>query len=1028
MRTLRTAFLYSSLVSLLLMAVHGLALDPSKRITQYQHKSWRLQDGLLPNTPDWVLQTADGYLLMGLGSMGIFQFDGVRFVPWSFPSAPSNGIVRSIPSKTGGFWSSDAHGITRVKGKSAVAHFDLPGQPGQMSEDVDGSLWVAQSYFSGNSGPLCRISDLSVHCFGEIEGMPLQLGRAILADGKGGVWIGSDTALAHWKSGHSEIYEYKELNSSAGQIGVASLAQDSDGSLWVGIDKSGPGLGLEKFDGRSSKPFITPNFDGSKIGTHRLGMDRDQNLWVGTWGKGLYRIHGETVDHFGEADGLSSDNVVELYEDREGILWVVTSDGLDSFRDINVTTFSHSEGLLLDNVDSVMASRDGTVWLAQSGSLDYIRNGEVFSIRAGAGLPGDQVTSLLEDHTGQIWIGVDDGLFLFKDQHFRRLPEPNHRPLGMVGGITEDIDGNIWAECASKPRKLVRIRDFRVQEEFSSSQVPAGHTIAADPGGGIWVSTIAGDLVRFQNGTVQTVPLKLKGGIPRQIEAEPDGSVLLAAPNDGLLGLRKGNLQRLTKKNGLPCDGVLGFARDDQKNWWLEVPCGYISIADSEMQRWWAHPDTVVQSRLLDTLDGAQTHMIDFNPVAKSPDGRLWFANFLLQSIDPRHLLFNKLPPPVHIEQLIADHKTYEVDSEANAKVGLPPRVRDLEVDYTALSLLAPQKVRFRYKLEGRDKSWQEPETRRQAFYTDLRPGKYRFHVIACNNDGVWNEEGASLDFNIAPAWFQTNWFRVACVATFLFLLWLAYQLRLRQLRHEFSIGLEARVDERTRIARDLHDTLLQSFHGLLLRFQTVYALLPSRPEEAKQRLGSVIDQAAQAITESRDAVQGLRSSTIESNDLAAAIRSFGEELLADEANRDPAVFHVQVEGTPRHLNPILRDEVYRIACEALRNAFRHAKARQIEAEIRYDGGQLRLRVRDDGKGIDPTVLGGDGRQGHYGLHGMRERAEVVGGKLTVWSDLNSGTEVELSIPAAAAYAASPHRSWLSEKFSWKETPTKRES
>jgi signal transduction histidine kinase len=259
-------------------------------------------------------------------------------------------------------------------------------------------------------------------------------------------------------------------------------------------------------------------------------------------------------------------------------------------------------------------------------------------------------------------------------------------------------------------------------------------------------------------------------------------------------------------------------------------------------------------------------------------------------------------------------------------------------------------------------------------------------------------------------------------------LLWLIYQLRLRQLRHEFSIGLEARVNERTRIARDLHDTLLQSFHGLLLRFQTVYALLPSQPEEAKQNLGSVINQASQAITESRDAVQGLRSSTIESNDLAAAIRSFGEELLTDETNHDPAVFQVQVEGTPRNLNPILRDEVYRIACEALRNAFRHANARRIEAEIRYDGGHLGLRVRDDGKGIDPTVLGGDGREGHYGLHGMRERAEVVGGKLTVWSDLNSGTELELSIPAAAAYAASPHRSWLAEKFSGKETSTKRES
>src|SRR5580692_9390809 len=620
MRTMRNAFLYFWLVSLLLMAVNVLALDPSKRITQYQHKMWRVQDGLLPNIPDWVFQTDDGYLLVGGPSIGIFQFDGVRFIPWLFPSAPSRGIIFPLPSKTGGFWFDDPHGITHVKGKSVVAHFDLSGVPASTSEDLDGSLWIAQSYFSGNSGPLCRITDLSVHCFGETEGMPLQLGRAILADGKGGVWIGSDTALVHWKSGQSEIYEYKELKSSAGQIGVGNVVQDSDGSLWVGIDRPGPGLGLEKFDGRSSKPFITRNFDSSKIGVTALRMDRDQNLWVGTWTNGLYRIHGDTVDHFGKTEGLSSDTVTRLYEDREGILWVATSQGLDSFRDINVTTFSHSEGLLLDNVDSVMASRDGTVWLAQSGSLDYIRNGEVFSIRAGAGLPGDQVTSLLEDHTGQIWIGVDDGLFLFKDQHFRRLPEPNHRPLGMVGGITEDIDGNIWAECASKPRKLVRIRDFHVQEEFPESKLPPGHSLASDPNGGIWIATLKGDVGLFRNGALEVkFPLNL-GGDPfnRKIMSRADGSILAASEN-GLVEWRQEKVQRMTTKNGLPCNSVISFMEDNENRWWLHTGCGVLEFPDSELQHWRNNPETIVQTRVFDVLDGARpTGWPSFNTAAYS--------------------------------------------------------------------------------------------------------------------------------------------------------------------------------------------------------------------------------------------------------------------------------------------------------------------------------------------------------------------------------------------------------------------------
>jgi signal transduction histidine kinase len=290
----------------------------------------------------------------------------------------------------------------------------------------------------------------------------------------------------------------------------------------------------------------------------------------------------------------------------------------------------------------------------------------------------------------------------------------------------------------------------------------------------------------------------------------------------------------------------------------------------------------------------------------------------------------------------------------------------------------------------------------------------------------VWNEAGTFLDFSIAPAYYQTSWFRVSCLAAFLALLWGIYRLRIQQLQHQFAIGLEARVSERTRIARDLHDTLLQSFQGLMLHFQTGIDLLPGRPAEARKTLEIAIDRADQAIAEGRDAVQGLRASTVETNDLASAIRTLGEELRAEGTNQNSALFEMEVEGTPRNLHPILRDEVYRITGEALRNAFRHARAQRIEVEILYGERWLRLRVRDDGKGIDPKLLSGDGLAGHYGLHGMRERAKLVGGKLAVWSKLDSGTEVELSIPASTAYAKpARHRSWLSEKLAGQRTDFK---
>jgi len=319
--------------------------------------------------------------------------------------------------------------------------------------------------------------------------------------------------------------------------------------------------------------------------------------------------------------------------------------------------------------------------------------------------------------------------------------------------------------------------------------------------------------------------------------------------------------------------------------------------------------------------------------------------------------------------------------------------------------------VRFRYKLEGRDTTWQEPGTRRQVFYSDLRPRKYRFRVIACNNDGVWNEEGATLDFSIVPAWYQTIWFRVSCAGGFVLLLWALYQLRLQQLERQFGMQVEARVNERTRIARELHDTLLQSFQGLMLRFQTVGEMLPARPLDAKNALEGALDRADQAISEGRDAITDIRASTLASRDLeksiTALMTNLSEELAAD--NGRSATFRVLVEGTPRAVRPTLQDEIHRIARESLRNAFRHAQAAHIETEITY-GESLRLRFRDDGKGIDRSVVEHGGRSGHWGLPGIRERAKQIGAQLTVWSELGAGTEVELSIPGSIAYEASPTR------------------
>ena len=996
------------------------ALDPNIRMTQYSHMSWRIQDGSAPSGMYAMTQTSDGFLWFLSNRGEIYRFDGVQFRPWRLPAdAEAIGRIRNIVAdQAGGLWALGADGVAHLKDGVVTSHFELDGlepNPLNVSEATDGSIWVVRGD-NGITEPICHITERAAKCFGKSDGIPIAPIDAILADGTGGFWLGGQAALVHWHAGVSEMYPIRGLKSDTGTPGILGLARGSDGSIWIGIFGSGPGRGLARLEEGAIRSFVAPGFDGSKVAVFALRLDHDGNLWVGTADHGLFRVCGNAVDHQGRNEGLSGDFIRVLFEDREHIVWAGSNNGVDKFHDPPVTTFSVAEGLGADLAVGLLASKDGTIWIANGGSLDRIHNGSISSIRAGHGLPGQQVSSLLEDRDGNLWVGVEDDLYLLKDGRFRRLPEPHHQPLGLVFGLIEDTDGNIWAECAG-PAQLVRIRDFQVQEVFSRAQIPAGR-IATNPQGGIWIGTRKGELGLFRNGALQKFPVNpdVKSPLANQIIAQADGSVL-AAFDDGLVGLRQGKVQRMTRRNGLPCDGIISFIKDKEKGWWLNTQCGIVEFPDSELQQWWVNPELVIQNRVYDVLDGARpSARPPFNSAATSPDGRVWFVNSGVVQVVGRSRLSQKaLPAETYIESVIVDRK----DFSATANLKVAPHPRDLQIDYTSPTFLIPQRVKFRYRLDGYDRDWHEAGTRRQAFYTDLPPGKYTFRVVASNSDGMWNDTPARLDFSVTPAYYQTNWFRALCAMSFMVLLWAAHQWRLRQLHHQFEMTLDARVGERMRIARELHDTLLQGFHGLLLRFQTVSQLLPERPVEAKEKLDNAIDQAAEAITEGRDAVQGLRDSTTQTNDLALAISTLGEEIAADSTGHRPA-FRVAVEGQSRDLHPLLRDEVYKIAAEALRNAFLHANAKQVEVEIRYDHERFRLRLRDDGKGIDAAILSAQSREGHYGLPGMRERAKLIGGKLTIWSEVDAGTEVELRLPADIAYVSARRGPWFSRKFAQK--------
>jgi signal transduction histidine kinase len=450
----------------------------------------------------------------------------------------------------------------------------------------------------------------------------------------------------------------------------------------------------------------------------------------------------------------------------------------------------------------------------------------------------------------------------------------------------------------------------------------------------------------------------------------------------------------MTVSNGLPCDRIDAVVEDNHATVWLATPCGLLGLAPEEVNEWWRNPEVAVHPRILDSFDGWESGEVSFQPAARSVDGRLWFANqSAVQVIDPDRLPHNTLPPPVQIVGIVADHR--EVSPEAGLR--LPPLTRDLQISYTALSLVAPQKVRFRYRLEGHDPDWQDAATRRQAFYNDLPPGDYRFRVIACNNDGVWNDAGASISFTIAPAWYQAKLFRVACLIFAILALWAAYRLRVRQIQGAAATRFNERLAERTRVARDIHDTLLQTIQGskMVADDALEHAADPGRLRTAIEQLANWL---ARATREGREALNSLRATSAEGPDLMEALKRVAEE----ETGAGSLNVTCTSTGEPRDIHPVVADEVYRIAQEAVRNARLHARASKLLLELEY-GERLILRITDDGIGMDSALLE-QGRPGHFGLQGMRERATHTAGKLTITSAPGAGTVVTLIVPGGIAF------------------------
>jgi signal transduction histidine kinase len=460
----------------------------------------------------------------------------------------------------------------------------------------------------------------------------------------------------------------------------------------------------------------------------------------------------------------------------------------------------------------------------------------------------------------------------------------------------------------------------------------------------------------------------------------------------GLSLFDHGRFRKVVTAGGEPFGRVSGIVETPEGALWLNELHGIVRISPEEVQQVIKNQNHAITYKVFDFLDGlpgAPQMNFRSSTAIQATDGRLWFATDNgLAWIDPAQISKNIIPPPVSIRSLDTEVKKYKPSEPLN----LPQGTASLRIQYTALSLSMPERVRFRYKLEGADENWQDADVRRQASYSKLQPGKYRFRVIACNNDGVWNNEGATLDFSIAPAWYQTNWFLFLCVSAGLFVAWTLYRRRMTHIAKNIGAHFDERLAERTWIAQELHDTLLQTLQGgkLVADDALEHSGDPDRMRQAMEQLAGWLGQA---ISEGRAALYSLRASTIEKNDLAEALHR------ATESCRISGAMGVSfsVTGNTRDIHPIVSDEVYRIGYEAIRNACMHSQASRLTVELRY-AQDLAMRVNDNGIGVDPVVAD-KGKEGHFGLQGMRERATRIGAKLTLVRSATGGTEITLIVP-----------------------------
>ena len=959
----------------------ALALDPHKSLTQYSRTVWSQEHGLPQDTIRAIAQTTDGYLWLGTDE-GLARFDGYEFAVFNKDSGdlPGNSITALAAARDGSLWIGTSNGLTCYRDKRFRTYTTQQGLPDNaitaLVADHAGTLWIVAGVY------LSRYQDGKFTNLAPGPDLPVTAVRAIREDWHRDLWVGGFGGVGKLVAGR--FLPVLDAASLGGNI-VTSMLVDRHDNLWLGgtlglIERS-PGGGIQRYTERDGLPnaFV-----------RALWEDRDGNVWVGT-NAGLARLEGGRLAASSGEGGFPRELVRCIFEDSEGDLWVGANSGLNRLRDDVFTVYGKSEGLPNDEPNTVFQDRGGRVWVGfHEGGLLLFSGERPRLYTTSDGLPDDDVVSIRESRTGDLLIGTRGGLSRLHGQHFDNFAPPD--PLGRrnVFDALEDSRGRLWL---AQPGGLSELRGSQVRKVVQGEPllVDAVVTLCEGRDGALWAGTYGKGLWRIQGEDARlfTVADGLSNNQIRSLYQDPDGTLWIGTFGGGLDALRDGRFQAFTAKDGLLSDNIASLT-DDGESLWLSTTRGICRIAKRQLRAFAAHQRKILEPANYGVEDGLRSAQCSPSyPIGgggnRTSDGRLWFTTARgLAVLDPHGLKQAGPAPVVHLVAMTADGLPVDLGRAAR----LAPGSQRIQVRYTAIHLGAPERVRYSYKLDGLEAEWLGAGGRRVIDYNSLRHGRYRFTVRANLPGGPVSEE--SYSFELLPRFYETAWFRLLCAALVLVCAWAAFRLRVRQIRYRFALVL----DERARLAREIHDTLAQGFVGISSQLDAVAMCLPDETAPVRKYLDIARKMARHSLTEARRSVMDLRASVLEGQDLAAALES-STRLWAAGSGVD---VDVDITGPRTPLTEEAEQQLLRIAQEAVTNVLKHAGASKIWVSLHMEARRLFLRIVDNGRCFEQQdAFSSQG--GHFGLIGMRERAERLGGELRLASRPGGGTEVEVKVP-----------------------------